>query len=174
MPTLSSLVAPDVTAIYKWHYGITRSSTMTADDLATPVTRASAVMVLLMPWLLVLPGHQQLWYWLYKVNKSLSSITKDFHCPCQPLIRVDRKCKWVRWPDPNIFLNVLITNEWQWIWLRKYWYYIHYDWNLEAGKDALVYENEICIISYYFHYVISTIIIDIALMIMSSVSFMFS
>ena len=38
---------------------------------------------LLMPWLLVSPGHQQLGYWLCRINRSLSSRGKDFnylHC----------------------------------------------------------------------------------------------
>ena len=34
---------------------------------------------LLMPWLLVSPGHQQSWYWLCKIGKSWSYTKKDFN-----------------------------------------------------------------------------------------------
>ena len=34
---------------------------------------------LLMPWLLASPGHQQPWYWLCKLGKSLSYTRKDFN-----------------------------------------------------------------------------------------------
>ena len=33
----------------------------------------------LMPWLLTSPGHQQPWYWLCKINKSLSCLRKNFN-----------------------------------------------------------------------------------------------
>ena len=36
----------------------------------------------LMPWLLALPGHQQQWHWLYKINRSLFSTKNDFNYPC--------------------------------------------------------------------------------------------
>ena len=38
---------------------------------------------LLMPWLLTLPGHQQPWYWLYRMCRSLSYLRKDFKYLCQ-------------------------------------------------------------------------------------------
>ena len=34
---------------------------------------------LMMPWLLALPGHRQPWHWLYKINRPLGSIRKDFN-----------------------------------------------------------------------------------------------
>ena len=34
---------------------------------------------LLMPWLLVSPGHQEPWCWLCGINRSLSSVRKDFN-----------------------------------------------------------------------------------------------
>ena len=37
---------------------------------------------LLMPWLLTLPGHQQPWYWLYRICRSLSYLRKDFKYLC--------------------------------------------------------------------------------------------
>ena len=36
---------------------------------------------LLMPWLLASPRHQQPWYWLYKIYKSLSYMQEGFHLP---------------------------------------------------------------------------------------------
>ena len=38
-----------------------------------------SISCLLMPWLLVLPGHQEAWYRLYKTGKSLSSSWVDFN-----------------------------------------------------------------------------------------------
>ena len=35
---------------------------------------------LLMPWLLASPGHQQPWYWLYRIGRFLSYLRKDFNC----------------------------------------------------------------------------------------------
>ena len=37
---------------------------------------------LLMPWLLTSPGHQQPWYWLYKMCRSFSYLRKDFKYLC--------------------------------------------------------------------------------------------
>ena len=34
---------------------------------------------LLMPWLLASPGHQEPWCWLCSINRSLSSMRKDFN-----------------------------------------------------------------------------------------------
>ena len=36
---------------------------------------------LLMPWLLTSLGHQQLWYWLYRICRSFSYLRKDFKYP---------------------------------------------------------------------------------------------
>ena len=37
---------------------------------------------LLMPWLLALSGHQQPWYWLCEISKSLSYMRKDSNYLC--------------------------------------------------------------------------------------------
>ena len=37
---------------------------------------------LLMPWLLTSPGHQQPWYWLYRICRSWSYSRKDFKYLC--------------------------------------------------------------------------------------------
>ena len=44
---------------------------------------------LLMPWLLTSPGHQQPWYWLYRICRFLSYLRKDFIS----MWRNDTKCK---------------------------------------------------------------------------------
>ena len=41
--------------------------------------RIGSIPWLLMPWLLVSPGHQQPSHWLCRINKSSSSIRKDFN-----------------------------------------------------------------------------------------------
>ena len=38
---------------------------------------------LLMPWLLTSPGHQQPWYWLYRICRSFSCLRKCFKYLCQ-------------------------------------------------------------------------------------------
>ena len=43
------------------------------------ITRS--ISLLLIPWLHALPGHQQPWYLMYCINKSLSSTGKDFQLP---------------------------------------------------------------------------------------------
>ena len=37
---------------------------------------------LLMPWLLTSPGHQQPWYWLYRICRSPSYLRNDFKYLC--------------------------------------------------------------------------------------------
>ena len=37
---------------------------------------------LLMPWLLTSPGHQQPWYWLYRICRTWSYLGKDFKYLC--------------------------------------------------------------------------------------------
>ena len=41
---------------------------------------------LLMPWLLVAPGHQQQWYWLWRITRSLSFMRKYSNYPCHPSV----------------------------------------------------------------------------------------
>ena len=41
--------------------------------------RTRTVLWLLMHWFIVLPGHQQQWYWLGRINGLLSSWRKDFN-----------------------------------------------------------------------------------------------
>ena len=50
---------------------------------------------LLMPWLLKSPGHQQPWYWLYRISRFLSYLRKDFNTCVIPIWRNDTKCKYM-------------------------------------------------------------------------------
>ena len=43
---------------------------------------ARSISWLLMPWLLSLPGHQQLWYWLCRIARSLSYLRNNFNYLC--------------------------------------------------------------------------------------------
>ena len=47
---------------------------------------------LLIPWLLTSPGHQQTWYWLYRICRSLSYLRKDFVIS---MWRNEIKCKYM-------------------------------------------------------------------------------
>ena len=42
----------------------------------------SIIIWLLMPWLLLSPGHQRPWYWLRRIGKFLSYMRKDFKYLC--------------------------------------------------------------------------------------------
>ena len=54
---------------------------------------------LLMPWLLVSPGHQQPWYWLYRIGRSLSYSRRNFNYLC--LISVEE------WHKMQIYVYVI-------------------------------------------------------------------
>ena len=51
----------------------------------------------LMPWLLTSPGHQQPWYWLYRICRSWSYLRKDF----KHMWSDDIKCKYM-FPPQNL------------------------------------------------------------------------
>ena len=57
---------------------------------------------LLMPWLLTSPGHQQPWYWLYRICRSFSYLRKCFEYLCQ--INVEE------WPKMQIYVYVSSEN----------------------------------------------------------------
>ena len=69
--------------------------------------RSWSIPWLLMPWLLALPGHQQPWYWLNKINKSSTATRKDFYSLCH--------LNFARWKKKYpYFLCFLKTNSaWQ-------------------------------------------------------------
>ena len=49
-----------------------------------------------MPWFLVLPGHQQPWYWIYKMAGPVPSIRKTFLTNCNiSLWNVDVNCEYM-------------------------------------------------------------------------------
>ena len=53
-----------------------------------------------MPWLLISPIHQQSWYWLYRINRTLSSTHKGFNNLCHLGL-------WEIIENANIFLRFL-------------------------------------------------------------------
>ena len=55
--------------------------------------RSRSIPWLLMPWLLVSPGHQQPWYWLHTKNRSLSTMRNDFNYLCHVSVEKYRKHK---------------------------------------------------------------------------------
>ena len=50
---------------------------------------------LLMPWLLTSPGHQQPWYWLYRIYRSFYYLRKCFKYLCQINAEEWHKCKYM-------------------------------------------------------------------------------
>ena len=48
-----------------------------------------------MPWLLASPGHQQPWYWLCRIGRSLSYSRRNFNYICLLVWRNDIKCKYM-------------------------------------------------------------------------------
>ena len=72
---------------FAWHQFHTRKS-YAAYDLTLNVQGLSylglarSISWLLMPWLLMSPGHQQPWYWLYRICRSSSYLREDFKYLC--------------------------------------------------------------------------------------------
>ena len=56
---------------------------------------------LLMPWLPVSPGHQQSWYWLCRINRSLSSVQNDFNYLCH--------LSFEKWEKIQIYVDVSLN-----------------------------------------------------------------
>ena len=86
---------------------------------------ARSISWLLMPWLLVNPGHQHTWYWLYRIGKSLSYTTKDFNNLCHVSVEelgmstARRHLKSPPWlsgtsahPTKVTLVNVMVMNRW--------------------------------------------------------------
>ena len=57
--------------------------------------RTRSIPWLLMPWLLLLPGHQQPLYWLCRKNEPLSTVKKGLNFLYPPIWRNERKCRYV-------------------------------------------------------------------------------
>ena len=66
---------------------------------------------LLMSWLIASPGHQQPWYWLCRINRSLSCMRKDFNYCTILVLRGGRKCK-----GSLILLRVTSAGQMAWMW----------------------------------------------------------
>ena len=50
---------------------------------------------LLMPLLLASPAHQQLWYWIWRVDSPLSSMRLNWNYFIIPVLSNDRQCKYI-------------------------------------------------------------------------------
>ena len=72
-PRLESFYPPFIAGIDLPHSGVVDSY-----NLGLP----RSISWLLMPWLLTSPGHQQPWYWLYRISRSFSCLRKDFKYLC--------------------------------------------------------------------------------------------
>ena len=70
-------LCPYASAMHEYHndkwWGSDEDIDLTMWDWEYSVSSRS-VSLLVMPWLLVSPGHQQQWYWLCKIDRSLSNI----------------------------------------------------------------------------------------------------
>ena len=66
---------------------------------------------LLMPWLLTSPGHQQPWYWQYRMCRSFSHLRKDFKYLCEINVEeYDIKCNYMfMFPLKNVARKGLST-----------------------------------------------------------------
>ena len=69
---------------------------------------------LLMPWLLVSPGHQQPWYWLYRMGRSLSCLRKISTSCDISMWKNDMKCKYIfLFPLKNLACKGLSCPVWR-------------------------------------------------------------
>ena len=76
-----------------------RSENLTASGLTLNVpsylSLTRSISWLLMPWLLMSPGHQQPWYWLYRTWRSFSYLRKDLSTCVKSMWSNDIKCKYM-------------------------------------------------------------------------------
>ena len=64
---------------------------------------------LLMPWVLMSPGHQQPWYWLYRICTSFSYLRKDFKYLCQINVEEWHKMQIYVYVPSGIFTICIIS-----------------------------------------------------------------
>ena len=79
--------------------------------------QSRSILWLLIPWLFVLPGHQQPWYWICRINGSLSSTRKDFNYLCH--IRIVKWFQFTKLIKLTAFLRQPQCVNW-WSWLFSY------------------------------------------------------
>ena len=90
--------------VWKWYFynycHIWTQASLGLDELTLYVQGPSqlgltrSISWLLMPWLLASPGHQQPWYWLCRISRSLSYSRRNFNCVLL-VWRNDIKCKYM-------------------------------------------------------------------------------
>ena len=66
-----------------WHVHIHFRLTLNVRGGPSYLSLTRSISWLLMPWLLTSPGHQQPWYWLYRICRSCSYLRKNFKYLCQ-------------------------------------------------------------------------------------------
>ena len=66
---------------FQWYSSVDQTLTLKIRGLSHPILTRS-ISWLLMPWLLASPSHQQPWYWLCKLGRSVSAMRKDFNYLC--------------------------------------------------------------------------------------------
>ena len=69
-------------SVWNWPNIMTIMSALWILTLGYYLRLTGSISWLLMPWLLTSPGHQQQWYWLYRICRSLSYLRKDFKYLC--------------------------------------------------------------------------------------------
>ena len=74
--------------------------------VGTKLFQFNLVSWLLMPWLLVSPGHQYPWYWLCKICKFLSYMRKDFYYLCHFYVSYEKfsmyRVNWITLHSQNL------------------------------------------------------------------------
>ena len=70
-----------------------------------------------MPWLLVSTGHQQPWYWLFEIGRSLSYMRKDFNYLCHVNVEQWHKmwiyfCSSEKFSIQNVWILRMISQHW--------------------------------------------------------------
>ena len=65
-----------------------------------------------MTWLLTSPGHQQLWYWLFRINASLFSMEEDFEYLQYLIAKISQKRRYSFVPLKINSARHVLTNAW--------------------------------------------------------------
>ena len=91
----------------------------------SPKRPINLISLSLMPWCLASPGHQQPWYWLCRIGRSLFYLRKDFNNLCQinveewhknvniclfPLKNFAPKSLIHAWPSLNWLIRIITTS----------------------------------------------------------------
>ena len=94
---------------------------------------------LLMPWLLTSPTHQQPWYWLHRICRSLSYLRKNFKYLCHiSMWRNDIECKYTfMFTLKNLAHKGLLTQYIITQYYKQHGWQVVYRFHFELTKDNL-------------------------------------